>query len=88
MKQNYKSISSEMGELQIEESLYKSKKEMEETHLGKIEQDAEKRIGVLEKERDKYNVDKNQKMERNLESVVQGRPPRQIPLSNLDQHPF
>ena len=67
MKQNYKSISGEMGELQIEESLYKSKKEMEETHLGKIEQDAEKRIGVLEKERDKYNVDKNQKMERNLE---------------------
>ena len=56
-----------MGELQIEESLYKSKKEMEETHLGKIEQDAEKRIGVLEKERDKYNVDKNQKMKRNLE---------------------
>ena len=39
---------------------------MEETHLGKIEQDAEKRIGVLEKERDNYNVDKNQKMERNL----------------------
>ena len=67
LKQNYKSISGEMGELQIEESLYKSKKEMEETHLGKIEQDAEKRIGVLEKERDKYNVDKNQKMERNLE---------------------
>ena len=67
LKQNYKSISGEMGELQIEESLYKSKKEMEETHLGKIEQDAEKRIGVLEKERDKYNVDKNQKMKRNLE---------------------
>ena len=67
LKQNYKSISGEMGELQMEESLYKSKKEMEETHLGKIEQDAEKRIGVLEKERDKYNVDKNQKMERNLE---------------------
>ena len=67
LKQNYKSISGEMGELQIEESLYKSKKEMEETHLGKIEKDAEKRIGVLEKERDKYNVDKNQKMERNLE---------------------
>jgi len=67
LKQNYKSISGEMGELQIEESLYKSKKEMEETHLGKIEQDAEKRIGVLEKERDKYNVDKNQRMERNLE---------------------
>ena len=67
LKQNYKSISSEMNELQLEESLYKSTKEMEETHLGKIEQDAEKRIDVLEKERDKYNADQNQKMERNLE---------------------
>mgnify|MGYP001336040040 CR=1 FL=1 len=67
LKQNYKTISGEMGELELEENLYRSKQELEETHLGKIEQDAEKRIGVLEKERDKYNVDKNQRMERNLE---------------------
>ena len=45
----------------------RSKQEMEETHLGKIEQDAEKRIEVLTKERDKYNVDKKEKETRNQE---------------------
>ena len=67
LKQNYKSISGELSELELEENLYRSTKEMEETHLGKIEKDAEKRIEVLEKERDKYNTDKNTKKERNLE---------------------
>ena len=67
LKQNYKTISGEMGELELEENLYRSKQELEETHLGKIEQDAEKRIEVLTKERDKYNVDKNERERRNQE---------------------
>ena len=67
LKQNYKAISNELNELELEESLYRSTKNMEETHLGKIEQDAENRIDVLTKERDKYNVDKNKKMVRNQE---------------------
>ena len=67
LKQNYKTISGEMGELELEENLYRSKQELEETHLGKIEQDAEKRIEVLTKERDKYNVDKNERESRNQE---------------------
>ena len=67
LKQNYKTISGEMGELELEENLYRSKQEMEETHLGKIEQDAEKRIEVLTKERDKYNVDKKERETRNQE---------------------
>ena len=67
LKQNYKTISGELSELELEENLYRSKQEMEETHLGKIEQDAEKRIEVLTKERDKYNVDKNKKEKRNQE---------------------
>ena len=67
LKQNYKTISGELSELELEENLYRSKQEMEETHLGKIEQDAEKRIEVLTKERDKYNVDKNEREKRNQE---------------------
>jgi len=67
LKQNYKTISGEMGELELEENLYRSKQELEETHLGKIEQDAEKRIEVLTKERDKYNVDKKERETRNQE---------------------
>ena len=67
LKQNYKSITSEMGELEIEESLYRSTKDMEETHLKKVEQDAEKRIEVLTKEKDKYNLDKQKKMTRSQE---------------------
>jgi len=67
LKQNYKSISGELNELQLEESLYRSTKDMEETHLGKIEQNAEKRIDVLTKEKDKYSADKNKKDMRNLE---------------------
>ena len=67
LKQNYKTISGELSELELEENLYRSKQEMEETHLGKIEQDAEKRIEVLTKERDKYNVDKKERETRNQE---------------------
>jgi len=67
LKQSYKTISGELSELELEENLYRSKQEMEETHLGKIEQDAEKRIEVLTKERDKYNVDKNEREKRNQE---------------------
>jgi len=67
LKQNYKAISGELSELELEENLYRSKQEMEETHLGKIEQDAEKRIEVLTKERDKYNVDKKERETRNQE---------------------
>ena len=67
LKLKYKEVNSEKEDLKLEESLYRSTKELEESHLEKIEQDAENRIDVLTKERDKYNVDKNKKMIRNQE---------------------
>jgi len=67
LKFKFKEVQSEIDELKMEEGLYRGQKELEETHLGKIEKDAEKRIEVLSKERDSYYESKQEKEKRNLE---------------------
>ena len=66
LKLKFKEVQTEIDELRMEENLYRNQKELEETHLGKIEKDAEKRIETLTKEKDKYNATKHEKEERNL----------------------
>ena len=67
LKLKVKEVQTEIDELRMEEGLYRGQKELEESHLGKIEKDAEKRIETLTKERNKYNATKHEKEERNLE---------------------
>ena len=67
LKQQYKTIAGEQNDLKLEESLYKSKLDFEETSLKKLEADSEKRIKALTEERDKYGVQANERSMRNLE---------------------
>ena len=67
LKLKYKEVNSEKEELKLEENLYRSTKELEESHLEKVEQDAEKKMDELTKERDKYKASKHEKEMRNQE---------------------
>ena len=67
LKLKYKEIKSEVDDLKLEESLYKSKLDIEQSHLEKVEQDAGKKIESLTKERDKYYASKQEKQTRNQE---------------------
>jgi len=67
LKQHYKNISGEQNDLILEENLYKTKKEVEEDSLKKLEKDSENRITALTEERDKYRSQAHDKEIRNLE---------------------
>ena len=67
LKLKYKEIKSEVDDLKLEESLYKSKLDIEQSHLEKVEQDSGKKIESLTKERDKYHASKQEKQTRNQE---------------------
>ena len=67
LKLKYKEIKSEVDDLKLEESLYKSKLDIEQSHLEKVEQDSGKKIESLTKERDKYYASKQEKQTRNQE---------------------
>ena len=67
LKLKYKEIKTEVDDLKLEESLYKSKLDIEQSHLEKVEQDAGKKIESLTKERDKYRSSKQEKQKRNQE---------------------
>ena len=67
LKLKYKEVQSEVNELKLEESLYRSTLEVEESHLKKIEDDAEKKMEELTKERDNHQASKQERQERNQE---------------------
>ena len=67
LKLKYKEVQSEVNELKLEESLYRSTLEVEESHLKKVESDAEKKMDELTKEREAHRTSKHERQMRNQE---------------------
>ena len=57
LKQNYKMVQTELTELSVEDRLHKNNKQLQEKHLGNIEETSSKRIKVLWKEKEGYQND-------------------------------
>ena len=54
LKQHYKMVSTEMSELSVQTRLNESNKQLQEKHLGNIEETSSKRIKALQKEKEGY----------------------------------
>ena len=54
LKQHYKTVSVEMSELSVQTRLNESNKQLQEKHLGNIEETSSKRIKALQKEKEGY----------------------------------
>ena len=57
LKQHYKMVSAEMSELSVQTRLNTSNKQLQEKHLGNIEETSSKRITALMKEKEGYQND-------------------------------
>ena len=77
LKQNYKTVQTELIELSVEDRLHESNKKLQENHLGNIEETSSKRIQGLSTEKEGYQNDlakkglKVKNLEENITTLIQ-----------------
>ena len=77
LKQHYKMIGAEMSELSVQTRLNTSNKQLQEKHLGNIEETSSKRIKALREEKEGYQNDlaikqaKIEELERQVQQLIE-----------------